>query len=72
MATNPLLDFSTTIDRNFIKIDGVVYPIRHLSEFSLMERHVMAAIARPMSGVSKLGSEESGAIDAIEKAEASQ
>ena len=64
----PLLDLQTKIDRKHIDIDGKHYPLRSLAEFSLMERHDMAAHGRAMQGLSQLGEDEAAARAAIEKA----
>ena len=63
-----LLSLSTQTERKVIKIDGVAYPLRSLSEFSLKERHDMARSAKGMAGLNQVGSDEDAASAAVDKA----
>ena len=53
----PLLDLTTGIERKHITVDGKVYPIRNLGEFSLMDQHRMIHDARAMNGIDAGGDE---------------
>ena len=70
MATDndTLLDLSTAIDRKHITINGKQFPLRHITEFSLLERHEIAVAGRLMQGMSRIGEDSDEAVTAIEKA----
>ncbi len=72
LSSNTLLDLDTQIQRKAIRIDGTPYELRNLSEFSLMDRHEMAAIGKALQrGWSAIGSEDEGTTAQIIKASAS-
>ena len=72
MATDPLLDFSTSIKRNFITIDGAPYELRHASEFSLLDQHLMMAHGKAMAELKdSIGTDTVEAGTAVAKASGS-
>ncbi len=48
---NPLLELTTTIERNTIQVDGKEYEIRNLDEFSLAERNQCIAHGKRLSAL---------------------
>lgn len=64
----PLLELQTSIQRKTIKIDDQFYPLRNLSEFSLIERHEFALVGKLMMGMTRIGEEGDEANQAVNQA----